>query len=60
MPASSEARLLELRAAGLSQARIARELNAEAVPTAHGGAWHTSTVARILARLSKTEQDPAA
>lgn len=55
LPASSEARLLELRAAGLSQARIARELNAEAIPTAHGGAWHTSTVARILTRLSKTE-----
>lgn len=57
LPATSESRLLELRAAGLSHARIAREMNAEAVPTAHGGTGHASTVARILARLAK---EPAA
>ena len=28
-------------------------LNAERVPTAHGGAWHPTTVSRILARLGR-------
>lgn len=43
-------RLCELRAQGMSQGRIAEVLNAECVPTAHGGRWHTSTVARVLGR----------
>jgi DNA invertase Pin-like site-specific DNA recombinase len=46
----AEARLYELRALGLSFARVAAQLNTEAVPTAHGGSWHASTVARILNR----------
>lgn len=46
-----EMRVFELRAAGLSYARVAEQLNVEAVPTAHGGrAWHASTVSRILNR----------
>lgn len=49
-----EARLLLLRAQGLSFRRIAQALNDEAVPTAHGGAaWHPTTVARILARTER-------
>jgi DNA invertase Pin-like site-specific DNA recombinase len=47
----AELRVFELRAAGLSYARVAEQLNTEAVPTAHGGrAWHASTVSRILTR----------
>jgi DNA invertase Pin-like site-specific DNA recombinase len=46
----AEGRLYELRALGLSFARVAAQLNTEAVPTAHGGSWHASTVARILNR----------
>lgn len=47
----AEVRLYELRAAGLSHTRIAAQLNAERVPTAHGGkAWYATTVARILKR----------
>ncbi|MCU1420184.1 MAG: Recombinase, partial [Mycetocola sp.] len=35
----------------LSFAKVAANLNAERVPTAHGGkAWHATTVARILKR----------
>jgi DNA invertase Pin-like site-specific DNA recombinase len=55
LSAKSQARLLELRAAGLSLAKIATHLNAERVPTAHGGAWHPTTVSRILARLGRDD-----
>lgn len=49
----AEVRLYELRALGFSHARVAAQLNAERVPTAHGGAaWHATTVARILNRQS--------
>jgi len=52
----AELRLYELRAQGLSHVRVAEALNAERVPTAHGGkAWHSSTVARILKRNARTE-----
>jgi DNA invertase Pin-like site-specific DNA recombinase len=47
----AQARLFELRALGMSHARVAKHLNAERVPTAHGGFWHASTVARILNRI---------
>ncbi|MBG6238211.1 DNA invertase Pin-like site-specific DNA recombinase [Mycetocola sp. CAN_C7] len=48
---SAESRLHELRASGLSFAKVAAHLNNEGVPTAHGGkAWHPTTVARILKR----------
>lgn len=50
LPADSLVRLRELRAEGETYAAIADTLNAEAVPTAHGGRWHATTVARILRR----------
>jgi len=43
----------ELRAAGITSVRkIAAELNARKVPAANGGAWHATSVARLLARLA--------
>ncbi|MER3389670.1 MAG: recombinase family protein [Microcella sp.] len=53
LPATSEARLHELRAEGLTLVATAEALNAEGVPTAHGGRWHASTVARIAKRQPK-------
>lgn len=51
MPDDVVARILTERAAGLSLARIADGLNADGVPTAHGGsAWHASTVKRVCDR----------
>ncbi len=51
MPDDVVARILTERAAGLSLARIAAGLNADLVPTAHGGAaWHASTVKRVTDR----------
>ena len=42
-------RVKELRAEGLSLRSVAEWLNAEGVPTAHGGAaWHASTVRNVL------------
>lgn len=50
----AEQRVFELRALGLSVARVAAQLNEEAVPTAHGGkAWHATTVSRILKRAAE-------
>jgi len=46
----AEARVMEIRALGLSYKRIATQLNAENVATAHGGTWHASTVSRLLNR----------
>ncbi|MFJ3392306.1 recombinase family protein [Leifsonia aquatica] len=48
----AEVRLYELRALGLSFAKVATQLNTEHVATAHGGAWQASTVARILNRAA--------
>jgi hypothetical protein len=43
-------RIREARAAGLSLRQIADRLNAEGIPTAHGGSrWWASTVRTILA-----------
>jgi len=53
LPEASEARLHELRAEGLSLVATAEALNAEGVPTAHGGRWHASTVARIDKRRAE-------
>ena len=50
LAAESEARLHELRDSGMTLVATAEALNAEAVPTAHGGRWHASTVARISKR----------
>jgi DNA invertase Pin-like site-specific DNA recombinase len=55
--ANAQARALspivrELRAAGITSVRaIAAELNRRAVPTAKGGVWHPTSVARMLARI---------
>lgn len=46
----AETRVYEFRARGMSYKRIATRLNAENVPTAHGGSWHASTVSRLLNR----------
>ena len=49
MPDDVLARILEERAAGRSTPQIAAGLNADAVPTAHGGRqWYPSTVSRVL------------
>ncbi len=51
MPDDVVARILNERAGGLSLAKIADGLNADGVPTAHGGsAWHASTVKRVCDR----------
>lgn len=43
--------ILDLRAEGLSMAKIADELNDRGVPTAHGGArWYVNTIKRVLDR----------
>jgi hypothetical protein len=42
----------EIRTAGYTSHRnISDELNRLKVPTARGGEWHVTTVARLLARL---------
>jgi len=47
-----EPTIRELRAAGITSVRaIAAELNNRKVPTARGGEWHATSVARLLARL---------
>jgi DNA invertase Pin-like site-specific DNA recombinase len=42
--------LVEL--AGLSQAKMAAELNARSISAPEGGRWHAATVKRVLARLA--------
>jgi hypothetical protein len=49
--ADVEARIRSLRADGQSFQAITDALNAVGAPTAHGGTWHKTTVARIWARL---------
>jgi len=55
----SEARVVALRAEGLTHARIAEQLNAEGTPTGRPGRWHPSTVQRVLARQPQTIKEPA-
>jgi hypothetical protein len=41
-----------LMAAGfVSQRALANELNRRRIPTARGGSWHRTSIARVLARL---------
>jgi hypothetical protein len=40
------------QAAGLSLGAIARQLNADGIPTARGARWTPGAVARILARVA--------
>jgi DNA invertase Pin-like site-specific DNA recombinase len=44
-------RIRRLHRAGLSIRKIADQLNAEQVPAKRGGAWHPTTVARVLRRI---------
>lgn len=49
LPTGVVARIVQEKAAGGSLAGIARQLNAEGVPTAHGGVqWHASSVKAVL------------
>lgn len=53
-PPDVVARIVTASAAGHSAARIARDLDADSVPTPNGGArWYPSTVARLLAAESR-------
>ncbi len=47
LPANVRQRIRRLHRSGRSYAEIARRLNEEGVPTAHGGRWHASTVRKI-------------
>ena len=51
LPSETIDRICAEREAGLSMARIAETLNAEAVPTATGKTWHASTVRQVLMRI---------
>lgn len=49
LPESVVAQIVSAKAEGQSLSAIARSLNADEIPTAHGGkAWHASTVRAIL------------
>ncbi|MBA2741595.1 MAG: recombinase family protein [Actinobacteria bacterium] len=48
LPVNVGARIRRLHKTGHSYSEIARRLNAENVPTAHGGTWHASTVRKIV------------
>lgn len=53
VPASIDDRIRSQHAAGTSLGEIARQLNADRVPTAHGGAqWWPSTVRDVLRRAA--------
>jgi DNA invertase Pin-like site-specific DNA recombinase len=55
LPADVVSRIVSERGQGLTMSRIAEQLTAEGVPTAHGGAkWHPSTVRAVL--LSQAAQ----
>jgi DNA invertase Pin-like site-specific DNA recombinase len=54
LDAKVTARIKRLRTGGHSLATIAERLNADKVPTAHGGAkWHPSTVRAVLNRAGR-------
>lgn len=56
LDAATVHRITDLRAEGLSMGKIADALNADGVPTAHGGAkWYASTIKRVL----DSESQPA-
>ncbi len=51
--------ITELRSAGITSVRaVAVELNRRGLATARGGAWHPTSVARMLARLRSTRFIP--
>lgn len=47
LPANVRQRIRRLHRSGHSYSGIAGRLNAEGVPTAHGGRWHASTIRKI-------------
>jgi DNA invertase Pin-like site-specific DNA recombinase len=48
-------RITSAKEAGASLSAIARDLNAQGIPTAHGGKqWHASTVRAIVVRIAET------
>jgi recombinase len=51
LPADTERMILELRTEGYGHRSIAKILAERDVPTAQGGQWTHSTVAKILKRL---------
>jgi DNA invertase Pin-like site-specific DNA recombinase len=52
VPPAVEARARELRASGLSQRAVGDALTAEGYPGPTGGAWHASTLHRVLTRAA--------
>jgi DNA invertase Pin-like site-specific DNA recombinase len=52
------ARLVVMRASGLSYPAIAQRLNAEGVPTARGRAWYPSTVHGVVNRWYRDNSQP--
>jgi DNA invertase Pin-like site-specific DNA recombinase len=58
LPDATVARIVARRGEGISMSAIARELNADGVPTAQGGAmWRQSSVAAVL---RSAEREPVA
>ena len=56
LPVAVVRQICELREQGMSYSAIARHLNADNVPTAHGAAgWQMSTVRRVLASSTAAE-----
>lgn len=49
-------RLLTSRAKGVSYHELAQKLNAEGVPTAKGGKWHSATIKKIVDRATARPQ----
>jgi len=55
-PQTSRELVAELRAQGLSMAKIAEQLNTDQIPTARGGRWYASTVKSVLDGLDLDAQ----
>jgi hypothetical protein len=51
--------ITELRDKGVSYHETARQLNAQEIPTALGGAWHGSTIRKTLSYLkaNRTQEE---
>ena len=55
LPVTVVERIVAAKETGASLSAIARDLNAENIPTAHGGSqWHASTVRAVLASSTAT------
>jgi hypothetical protein len=51
-------RIATRRGQGGTLGQIARELDADQVPTSQGGRWHASTVRHLLTRHATTDGQP--